>query len=115
MAFRHGITAAAMALTLTLAGPGSDGPSELLALIATVLLAKTGIVSIDSLGGKRGMVLLGIFIVAAFLTPPDPVSQTMMAVPMYLLYEGGILLARLLVRRAPPQEGEDEGGDASSA
>jgi sec-independent protein translocase protein TatC len=83
--------------------------------IATVLLAKTGIVSVDSLGGKRGFVLLGIFIVAAFLTPPDPVSQTMMAVPMYLLYEGGILLARVLVRNAPRPEGEDEESDASSA
>lgn len=83
--------------------------------IATVLLAKTGIVSTESLGGKRGMVLLGIFVVAAFLTPPDPVSQTMMAVPMYLLYEGGILLARLLVRNAPRPEGEDEEGDARSA
>jgi len=83
--------------------------------IATVLLAKTGIVSIDSLGGKRGFVLLGIFVVAAFLTPPDPVSQTMMAVPMYLLYEGGILLARLLVRAAPPPQGEDEEGDTRSA
>ena len=83
--------------------------------IATVLLAKTGLVSTESLGGKRGFVLLGIFVVAAFLTPPDPVSQTMMAVPMYLLYEGGILLARLLVRRAPPPKGEHEEGDASSA
>jgi sec-independent protein translocase protein TatC len=83
--------------------------------IATVLLAKTGLVSIDSLGGKRGFVLLGIFVVAAFLTPPDPVSQTMMAVPMYLLYEGGILLARVLVRTAPPPQGEDEEGDTRSA
>lgn len=83
--------------------------------IATVLLAKTGLVSVPSLGGKRGFVLLGIFIVAAFLTPPDPVSQTMMAIPMYLLYEGGILLARLLVRNAPTPVAEDEEGDTHSA
>jgi len=83
--------------------------------IATVLLARTGIVSIEALGSRRGFVLLGIFIVAAFLTPPDPVSQTMMAIPMYLLYEGGILLARLLVRNAPRRPDEDEEGDASSA
>ncbi len=83
--------------------------------IATVLLARTGLVSIESLGGKRGFVMLGIFIVAAFLTPPDPVSQTMMAVPMYLLYEGGILLARLLVRTAPQPEGDDGESDAHSA
>jgi sec-independent protein translocase protein TatC len=83
--------------------------------IATVLLVRTGLVTVDSLGGKRGFVLLGIFIVAAFLTPPDPVSQTMMAIPMYLLYEGGILLARVLVRRAPPAVIEDEESDARSA
>ncbi|MBS1199951.1 MAG: twin-arginine protein translocation system subunit TatC [Proteobacteria bacterium] len=82
--------------------------------IATVLLAKTGLVSVSTLGSKRGMVLLGIFIIAAFLTPPDPVSQTLMAVPMYLLYEGGILLARLLLRNAPVRVVEDEESDAHS-
>jgi sec-independent protein translocase protein TatC len=41
-------------------------------------------------------VLIGIFIIAALLTPPDAVSQSIMAVPMYLLYEGGILMARIL-------------------
>lgn len=75
--------------------------------VATVLLARTGLVRIESLTGKRGMVLLGIFVVAAFLTPPDPLSQTMMAVPMYLLFEGGILMARVLVR-PPPGEEEEE-------
>lgn len=79
--------------------------------VATVLLARSGLVRLDALGKNRGYVLLGIFIVAAFLTPPDPVSQSMMAVPMYLLYETGILLARVLVRRpddtATP-EGERE-------
>lgn len=67
--------------------------------VATVLLARSGLVRIETMGRNRGFVLLGIFIVAAFLTPPDPVSQSMMAVPMYLLYELGIVLARLLVRR----------------
>ncbi len=72
--------------------------------VATVLLARTGLVKIAKLTANRGYVLLGIFIVAAFLTPPDPVSQTMMAVPMYLLYEGGVLMARILVRDKPEQE-----------
>jgi len=43
-------------------------------------------------------VLIGIFILAALLTPPDAISQCSLAIPMYLLYEGGILLARLLTR-----------------
>ena len=66
--------------------------------VATVLLVATGIVKVETLQKNRGYVLLGIFIVAAFLTPPDAISQTFMAVPMYFLYEVGILFSRLLVR-----------------
>jgi sec-independent protein translocase protein TatC len=72
--------------------------------VATVLLVRTGLVRHRTLNRNRGYVVLGIFIVAAFLTPPDPVSQTMMALPMWLLYEGGLLMARLLVRDKPEQE-----------
>lgn len=72
--------------------------------VATVLLVRTGLVKRKALTANRGYVILGIFIVAAFLTPPDPVSQTMMAVPMYLLFEGGVLMSRLLVRDKPEQE-----------
>jgi sec-independent protein translocase protein TatC len=72
--------------------------------VAVVLLVATGLVSLEKLTSNRGYVLLGIFIVAAILTPPDAVSQTMMAVPMYVLYEGGIVMARVLrrVRTAAP-------------
>jgi sec-independent protein translocase protein TatC len=66
--------------------------------IATVLLVWTGFVKIATLTKNRGFVLLGIFILAAFLTPPDAVSQSCMAVPMYILYEIGILMARLLLK-----------------
>lgn len=69
--------------------------------VATVLLVRTGIVKVESLGKQRGYVLLAMFIIAAVLTPPDPISQTLMAVPMYLLYEVGIVLARILVRPRP--------------
>jgi sec-independent protein translocase protein TatC len=82
--------------------------------VATVLLVRTGLVSLEALGKHRGFVLLGIFIVAAFLTPPDAVSQSMMAVPMYILYEAGILLARFLGRGAAAPRSEDEEGDATS-
>jgi sec-independent protein translocase protein TatC len=75
--------------------------------VATVLLVRTGLVKHETLAKNRGYVLLGIFIIAAFLTPPDPVSQTMMALPMYLLYEGGVLLARVLVRAKAPDPGHD--------
>jgi sec-independent protein translocase protein TatC len=66
--------------------------------VATVLLVWTGFVSIKTLKKNRGFVLLGIFIFAAFVTPPDAVSQSAMAVPMYLLYEIGIIMAGLLLK-----------------
>ena len=70
--------------------------------MATVLLVRTGLVKREALAKNRGYVLLGIFIIAAFLTPPDPVSQTLMALPMYALYEVGLLMSRALVRARPP-------------
>ncbi len=66
--------------------------------VATVLLVWTGVVKLETLTRNRGLVLLGIFIFAAFVTPPDAVSQSFMAVPMYVLYEVGILMAKLLLK-----------------
>jgi sec-independent protein translocase protein TatC len=75
--------------------------------VATVLLVRTGLVKREALAKNRGYVLLVIFIVAAFLTPPDPVSQTLMALPMYALYEAGLLLSRMLVRAKPADAEQD--------
>ena len=52
----------------------------------------------------RGYVLIAAFVIAAILTPPDAFSQTVMAIPMYLLYEGGILFARLLSKKKPAEQ-----------
>lgn len=68
--------------------------------VAVVILAAMGWVSVEQLRGARSYVIVGIFIVAAFITPPDVFSQTILAVPMVLLYELGILAARTLTRRA---------------
>jgi sec-independent protein translocase protein TatC len=76
--------------------------------VAVVLLAATGLVKVDSLKKHRGYVILGIFVVAALLTPPDAVSQTFMAVPMYLLYELGILFAQYLVRQRAADKARHE-------
>lgn len=76
--------------------------------IATVLLAATGLVRVETMTKNRGYVILGIFIIAAFLTPPDAVSQSFMAVPMYLLYELGIVLSRILLKNKQARESEDE-------
>jgi sec-independent protein translocase protein TatC len=64
--------------------------------VAVVLLVATGLVKLEVLTRNRGYVILGIFIIAAFLTPPDAVSQSFMAIPMYLLYELGIVFARMI-------------------
>lgn len=66
--------------------------------VAVVLLVLSGLVSLEKLKASRGYVLIGIFVIAAFLTPPDAISQCIMAIPMYLLYEGGLLMARVLGR-----------------
>ena len=66
--------------------------------VAVVLLVITGIVDVQKLADNRGYVLIGIFVVAAFLTPPDALSQCIMAIPMYLLYEGGLVMARVMQR-----------------
>ena len=77
--------------------------------VAVVLLVTTGLVKLEVLTRNRGYVILGIFIIAAFLTPPDAVSQSFMAVPMYLLYELGIVFARMIQKSrntpAPATEG----------
>jgi sec-independent protein translocase protein TatC len=73
--------------------------------VAVVLLVLTDLVSLQKLRSVRGYVLIVVFIIAAILTPPDVMSQTAMAVPMYLLYEGGILFAAILQRSAGALEG----------
>lgn len=74
--------------------------------VAVVLLVITGIISVEKLKEARGYVLIGIFIIAAILTPPDAVSQCIMAIPMYLLYEGGMLMARILMKMRLEQQRE---------
>jgi sec-independent protein translocase protein TatC len=76
--------------------------------VATVLLAATGLVHIDTMSKNRGYVIIGIFVVAAFLTPPDALSQTFMAVPMYLLYEIGIVLSRVLLKEKLAQQRSEQ-------
>jgi sec-independent protein translocase protein TatC len=71
--------------------------------VAVVLLVATGLVKLEVLTRNRGYVILGIFIIAAILTPPDAVSQTFMAAPMYVLYELGIVFARLMRRNSPAE------------
>ena len=77
--------------------------------VAVVLLVVMGMVRIESLKKNRGYVLIGIFILAALLTPPDAISQCSLAIPMYFLYEGGILMARVMVRSRNAQAAQKVG------
>ena len=66
--------------------------------IATILLVAIGAVTPEGLAHKRPYVIVGVFVVGMFLTPPDVISQTLLAVPMWLLFELGILLSRVLLK-----------------
>ena len=67
--------------------------------IATVLVVWTGLTSVEKLAKARPYVFLGAFVVGMFLTPPDIISQTLLAIPVYLLYELGILMSRIFGRQ----------------
>jgi sec-independent protein translocase protein TatC len=72
--------------------------------IAIILMCWTGITTPDSLREKRPYVVVGAFVIGMLLTPPDIISQTMLAVPMLLLFEVGIIIASLHKR----EDEEDE-------
>lgn len=72
--------------------------------IAVVLLVWTGLTTTEKLAKARPYVFLGAFVIGMFLTPPDAISQTMLAVPVYLLFEAGILMSRLFSKK--PEKAE---------
>lgn len=72
--------------------------------IATVLIVWTGLTTPEKLGKARPYVFLMAFIVGMLLTPPDVISQTLLAVPVYLLYEAGIIMSRVFAKK--PEEPE---------
>jgi sec-independent protein translocase protein TatC len=75
--------------------------------VATVLIVWTGLTTPEKLGKARPYVFLGAFVMGMFLTPPDVISQTLLAVPVYLLYELGIVMSRIFSIREEDTE-EDE-------
>ncbi|HET8790795.1 MAG TPA: twin-arginine translocase subunit TatC [Modicisalibacter sp.] len=76
--------------------------------IATFLLIWTGATSVESLSRKRPYIVLGCFVIGMLLTPPDVISQTLLAVPMWMLYEVGLLCGRLIQRKKAEDEDNDE-------
>lgn len=73
--------------------------------VATIILVALGVTTPDKLAAKRSYVIVGAFALGMLLTPPDIISQTLLAIPMWLLFEVGIILSRILIRK--PEETEE--------
>ncbi|MBS9436267.1 Sec-independent protein translocase subunit TatC [Photorhabdus noenieputensis] len=78
--------------------------------VAIILLCWSGVVTPESLKKKRPYILVGAFVVGMLLTPPDVFSQTLLAIPMYLLFELGILLSHFYIgqRKLGDRSEDDE-------
>ena len=74
--------------------------------IVVIVLVRMGIVTIAQLKDARPYVIVGAFVIAAVVTPPDVLSQFMLAVPMCILYEAGLFFARFVAVRREPQTAE---------
>ena len=87
--------------------------------VIMTLLAKVGIATSEGMASKRKYAIVAVFVVAAIFTPPDPLSQVSLAVPIVLLYEVSIYMAKLVERKRRKDEREDEedsaGGDPPTA
>jgi len=75
--------------------------------IATILLVLGGITTPNSLAEKRPYIIVGAFIFGMLLTPPDPASQLMLAIPMWILFEIGLLLSRMIKKKSSDKQSEE--------
>ena len=75
--------------------------------VATLLLAWSGLTTADAMAAKRPYIIIGCFIIGMFLTPPDVVSQLLLALPMWLLFEVGVMLARVFNNQDAEEETTD--------
>jgi len=80
--------------------------------IATILLTITGVTTPDKLVQKRPYIIVGAFVVGMLLTPPDIVSQTLLAIPVWLLFELGIIFSRLMIKK--PETENNQSTDAKT-
>ena len=83
--------------------------------VATMLLIKAGIASPESLKEKRPYVFIGCFVVGMLVTPPDMISQTLLAVPMWLLFEAGLIGARFLGSKETEDADQTDGEESEPA
>jgi len=80
--------------------------------IAVFILIWTGMVEPDDLVEKRPYVIVTCFVIGMLLTPPDPFSQTILAIPMWMLFEVGIYFGRFATKRAADREKAEGSADA---
>ena len=76
--------------------------------IATILLVWAGVTTPDKLSNKRPYIIVGAFVIGMLLTPPDIISQTLLAIPMWLLFELGVFFSRRFVRKREPREESEQ-------
>ncbi|TNF98094.1 MAG: twin-arginine translocase subunit TatC, partial [Gammaproteobacteria bacterium] len=81
--------------------------------VATIILIATGISNAESLSQKRPYIIVGAFVIGMLLTPPDIISQIMLALPMWLLFELGIVMSKVLIQ--PSEDEEDEEAEPTPA
>lgn len=79
--------------------------------VATFVLVLMGITTPDALARKRPYIIVGAFVIGMVLTPPDIISQTLLALPMWLLFEIGVLLSRSFERRRAAEAAAEENDD----
>jgi len=72
--------------------------------VATFLLIAAGVTSADKLADKRPYIIIGAFVVGMLLTPPDVISQSLLAIPIWLLFELGLIASRIFLKDKPEEE-----------
>jgi sec-independent protein translocase protein TatC len=83
--------------------------------IATIIVVATGITTPDKLTAWRPYIIVGAFAIGMILTPPDVISQTLLALPMWLLFELGIIFSRILVTEKRPETDEETDADQATS
>lgn len=85
--------------------------------IATIILVATGMTTIDQLAKARPYILVGAFAMGMLLTPPDVISQTLLALPMWVLFEIGLLMSRILLphRQSKATEEDEKAADQATS
>ena len=83
--------------------------------IVTIVLTITGVTNADKLAEKRPYIIVGSFVVGMLLTPPDIISQTLLAIPIWLLFELGVIFSRMIGNKKAEREAQEQESSTSSA